>query len=61
MLNVNYNLTYKSFSPNHSCIDCVSCQLRNFLLLEIRLEDSDAYTRLNSSVRKKTPKCAEVT
>ena len=34
-----YNLTYKSVSPNHSCIDCVSCQLCNFLLPKIRLED----------------------
>ena len=42
------------------CIDCVWCQLRNFLLPKIRLEDS-AYTRLNSSVRRKTCKCAEVT
>ena len=38
-----YNLTYKSFSPNHPCIDCVTCQLCNFLLLKIRLEDF-AYT-----------------
>ena len=55
------NLTYKSFSPNHSIIDCVSCQLRNFLLQEIWLEDSDAYTRLDFSVRsRKTRKCTEV-
>ena len=39
----NYNLTYKSFSPNHSCIDCVSCQLCNFLLPKIPLDDF-AYT-----------------
>ena len=55
-----YNLTYKSFSLNHSCIDCVSCQLCYLLVAKIRLGDS-AYTRLDSSVRRKTRKCAEVT
>ena len=50
----------KVASPSYAFL-AVSCQLlRNFLLPKIRLEDS-AYTRLDSSVRRKTWKCAEIT
>ena len=43
-----YNLTCKSFIPNDSRIDCVSCQLCNFLLPKIQ-DSSNHETRLKFS------------